>query len=80
MIVCICRRVSDLSIRTAIDAGARTVEEVGSATRAGTGCGCCQEQISAMIHERSAGGRCGGNCKDCPRERTAIVSPYLQVA
>jgi bacterioferritin-associated ferredoxin len=70
MIVCLCRRVSDLAIRTAIDEGARTVAEVSAACRAGTGCGSCHETIEDMIHERTS-------CADCPRKRHAILSPYV---
>jgi bacterioferritin-associated ferredoxin len=70
MIVCICRRVSDLAIRTAIDEGARSIEQVASACRAGTGCGACHETIAEMIDDRTA-------CSDCPRARLGILSPYV---
>jgi bacterioferritin-associated ferredoxin len=72
MIVCICRRVSDLAIRTAIDEGAHSVEAVGQSCRAGTGCGSCHETIAEMISERTG-------CADCPRKRLALRSPYLEV-
>jgi bacterioferritin-associated ferredoxin len=71
MIVCICRRVSDLAIRTAIDEGAHSVQAVGEACRAGTGCGACHESIEEMIHERMS-------CSNCPHPRLAILSPYLR--
>ena len=45
MIVCICKRVTDRQVNTAIIEGASTVEEVGRACKAGTGCGACTEQI-----------------------------------
>jgi bacterioferritin-associated ferredoxin len=70
MIVCICRRVSDLAIRTAIDEGARSIDEVSKACRAGTGCGACHETINEMLSERSG-------CADCPRRSPALLSPYL---
>ncbi len=79
MIVCICRRVSDKTIRAAIAEGASSVDEVGAACRAGTGCGCCHEAIEEMLAERSACEH-GGECLDCRRARRAIVSPYLQLA
>jgi bacterioferritin-associated ferredoxin len=73
MIVCLCRRVSDKIIRAAIRDGASTVEEVGAACRAGTGCGACHETIGELLSERSS-------CSDCPRPRLALLSPYLQIA
>lgn len=51
MIVCICKFVSDRRIRAARDAGASTVEAVGAATGAGTGCGCCRETIARILAE-----------------------------
>jgi bacterioferritin-associated ferredoxin len=72
MIVCICRRVSDKTIRAAIQDGAQSVQEIALATRAGTGCGCCQPYIAEMIQEA-----CAGTCADCPRKRSTVVSsPY----
>lgn len=73
MIVCICKRVSDRSIRAAIDAGASSVEEVGQACKAGTGCGACHESIHEMLCERSAEARCS-------RLSLKVLSPYLQIA
>jgi bacterioferritin-associated ferredoxin len=69
MIVCICRRVSDRQIQHAIDDGARSVEEVGAACRAGTGCGSCHEAIADMIATRSDPG--------CERRHLPVLSPYL---
>jgi bacterioferritin-associated ferredoxin len=51
MIVCLCRSVTDRAIRAAIDAGATTMEEVGQACRAGTGCGACRIVIEEMLDE-----------------------------
>ena len=44
MYVCICAGVPDVEVRSCIARGARTVEEVGDACGAGTGCGSCHEQ------------------------------------
>lgn len=65
MIVCLCKRATDRDISDAIDGGARTVDEVGEACGAGTGCGCCRE----FIHDQLAvsGAPCAGGCQDCPR-------------
>ena len=83
MIVCLCRRVSDRTIRAAIADGASNVQEVGAACRAGTGCGACHETIEDMLHEHQAAERAHsgrGGCEDCPRLRVPVLSPYVQVA
>jgi NAD(P)H-nitrite reductase large subunit len=49
---CICRAVTDDEVCAAIDEGATTVEAVGDATRAGTGCGGCQDYIEDLLCER----------------------------
>jgi bacterioferritin-associated ferredoxin len=45
MFVCICAAVPDAEIRSCVARGASTVEEVGDACGAGTGCGNCLERI-----------------------------------
>jgi bacterioferritin-associated ferredoxin len=49
VIVCLCRDVSDRAIRLAIEDGAHSVEAVGRATGAGTGCGCCRMAIAGLV-------------------------------
>jgi NAD(P)H-nitrite reductase large subunit len=50
--VCHCMGVSRGEIIDAIKAGnLKTVEEVGEATSAGTGCGGCQPDIQAILDE-----------------------------
>ncbi|WP_300015603.1 (2Fe-2S)-binding protein [Pseudonocardia sp.] len=49
MYVCMCFGVCDREIRSCIANGARTVDEVGEATDAGTGCGGCHEHIDALL-------------------------------
>jgi bacterioferritin-associated ferredoxin len=74
MIVCLCRAVCDRTIRTAIDAGARSVDEVAAACRAGSGCGACHETIESMICEPD-------EAQHCPRRSLKVVSsPYLALA
>jgi bacterioferritin-associated ferredoxin len=70
MIVCICNRVCDRKIKETIQAGAQTVEAVGRACHAGTGCGACQEEIQDMIDTASAAPRCDAS-------RLKVLSPYL---
>ena len=51
-IICHCLEVSREEIENAIrEKGLKTVEEVGEATNAGTGCGGCQEQIQEILDE-----------------------------
>ena len=54
MYVCICARVRECELRTAIRQGADTEDSVGDACGAGTGCGSCLDRICDMIDEESA--------------------------
>jgi bacterioferritin-associated ferredoxin len=54
--VCLCRAVSDRKVRKVINRGAATVDEVGAACGAGTGCGGCRPEIQALLCQ-PAGGR-----------------------
>jgi bacterioferritin-associated ferredoxin len=47
--VCICYAVPDSEIRACIARGARSVEEVGDACDAGTGCGSCHDHIDVFL-------------------------------
>jgi bacterioferritin-associated ferredoxin len=51
MYVCICARVRECELRTAIRSGARTEESVGDACGAGTRCGMCVDRIHDLIDE-----------------------------
>lgn len=48
-IVCSCLGVTNGMIKDAVDGGAKTVEEVQSATGAGTVCGACLEDIEHLV-------------------------------
>lgn len=50
-IVCNCMGVTAGEIQDAIEAGARTVEEIQEATGAGTVCGGCVGEIQQMLEE-----------------------------
>ena len=54
MYVCICARVRECEVRTAIRRGAHSEAAVGDACGAGTGCGTCLERIDELIGEESA--------------------------
>jgi bacterioferritin-associated ferredoxin len=91
MIVCVCRAVSDRTVRAAISAGAGTVEQVGAACRAGTCCGSCRPQIAALLVEAraaaaaaegapAAGGEAGACAPAACAARGRCASPLAGVA
>lgn len=43
MIVCLCHRVSERDIRTAVAEGTRCFEQLQDHTRVASSCGCCLE-------------------------------------
>jgi bacterioferritin-associated ferredoxin len=49
MYVCHCAGVTDTEIRSCIARGARTIEDVGDACEAGTGCGSCHDHIDVFL-------------------------------
>lgn len=49
MIVCHCHRVSDRQIRSTVREGAVSVAEIGRRCGAGTGCGGCRPEVSAIL-------------------------------
>ncbi len=51
MIVCHCQKVNHRRILEVIGQGARSVEEVGRACGAGTGCGGCRPAIELLIRQ-----------------------------
>lgn len=50
-IICNCFQVTRGTIVDAIKAGADTVDAVGDATSAGTGCGGCRGKIATIIEQ-----------------------------
>jgi bacterioferritin-associated ferredoxin len=53
MFVCVCHRVRECEVRSAVRVGARTEESVGDACGAGTGCGSCLQRICDLIREET---------------------------
>ena len=53
--VCRCAGVSGTSIAAAVSDGCGTVAEVSGATRAGTGCGGCHDDIKGIIEKHFQG-------------------------
>lgn len=50
-IICACNSVGETAIMASIDEGARTVEEIGEATRAGTSCGSCRGELKQCLQK-----------------------------
>jgi nitrite reductase (NADH) large subunit len=48
-IVCNCNKVSEARLREAIGGGAVTLEALGQATKAGTGCGSCRTELTQLL-------------------------------
>ncbi len=76
MYVCNCHAVPASTVRSLIEAGAHSVDDVGRACGAGGDCGACRGEIADMIEhhgearaarpcERAHAGHAG--CADCPR-------------
>jgi bacterioferritin-associated ferredoxin len=55
MYVCVCRAVTDKQVEAAIEAGARTVQDVTKACCAGDDCGACHQVIEGMIEDAREG-------------------------
>jgi nitrite reductase (NADH) large subunit len=47
--VCSCNRVTETTVHQAIEDGADSVEALGVATKAGTGCGSCKGELAQLI-------------------------------
>jgi bacterioferritin-associated ferredoxin len=54
--LCHCLAVTDDTIRTAMEDGARTIAEVGERCGAGTGCGGCHLVLRQMLAEYGRSG------------------------
>jgi bacterioferritin-associated ferredoxin len=51
MILCLCRGVSDHTVRATIVDGAATLDEVVAACRAASDCGACEEAVLDLLAE-----------------------------
>lgn len=75
VIVCLCHAVRDRELDAAIAEGAETVEQVGEACGAGTGCGACIEEIEERLE--CAGRACDRRASDCPQTLVSVRSRNL---
>jgi bacterioferritin-associated ferredoxin len=71
VLVCHCHRICDRTIRESIREGARSIDEVGEACRAGTSCGGCRPAIGGLLSE---------HCAEEPRPLRLLVLQRLPVA
>ncbi len=55
MYVCLCAGVTDTEIQNAIEGGASTLDGVVLATRAGSRCGSCREEVASMVRAAAEG-------------------------
>ena len=51
MWVCLCKGVTDRTIKAAVEDGARTTLDVALACRAGSGCGGCLPEVRRVLFE-----------------------------
>ena len=49
MYACICHAVSETDVELAVLGGADTIEAIGEATGAGTGCGSCHNELQDVL-------------------------------
>lgn len=83
MLVCLCKGVSDRTIRETIEDGADTIDAVAKACGAGSGCGACHDDIALLI----AGGastplelvRHGARAGSCPQAGVCSVGARKRV-
>jgi bacterioferritin-associated ferredoxin len=54
MLVCLCHPTTDRDVDTAIDDGARTVQDLARRCGAGTGCGGCVDELRERLSARGA--------------------------
>jgi bacterioferritin-associated ferredoxin len=53
MIVCVCNRLNDSKIRTAVESGAASADEVYTRCGVRKNCGRCQQTIEDMLDARA---------------------------
>ncbi len=51
MVVCLCHGVSESSIRSAVDDGARTYSQLSFMTGCGTQCGSCTAHTKSLLKD-----------------------------
>lgn len=73
MVLCICQAVTDREVESAIQAGARSLDEIAQRCGgAGTDCGCCKDALEERL--ASVDRPCANACGDCPRAARTLRS------
>lgn len=73
MLVCLCNRVSEQTVRRAVEEGAESVSDLARACGAGADCGACWDDLrSLLLQGRAACAGCAGPAGGCaPEDRGA---------
>ena len=69
MIVCLCHGVNDRALDKIIDAGARSVREIGDACGAGTDCGQCCSAVRHALKQRRGCASVDQGMESAPRSK-----------
>jgi nitrite reductase (NADH) large subunit len=48
-VICNCNKVTDVQVKECIAGGCDSIESIGAATRAGTGCGSCKGELAQLL-------------------------------
>lgn len=56
MIICICEGITERMLRTSIEQGAATLNELALVSRAGQDCGRCRVSMRALLHDSACRG------------------------
>lgn len=54
MFACICAATTESEVRDCVHHGARSVDDIGDACGAGTGCGSCRERLGVLLRRAAA--------------------------
>lgn len=68
MIVCLCHRISDRDIVSAVEAGATCFEALQDETRLASSCGCCHDCAREVFEEARS-----RSAPHCPSGRRVIA-------
>ena len=72
--ICNCNGVSKGKIAEAVEDGMVTLQEVCSATRAGSGCGACKTQVQAVLDFAIGSGATGPPRQPEPALREPVLA------
>jgi len=80
MIVCLCKGVSDRTVRLVIADGAKSVDAVGARCGAGTDCRSCRHAIQDLVDDAEAIPMACDGCEGSAANNGASVSSRSHVA